>query len=245
MPPGNQIMCSTRTLIRRSALLLGICLCFRSAKAQLDTYYSIGFTPRYVLNSNLMDELHRFEASLHSVTTPFDEVNIIPGIELYISYPIDNKINMGFSLNYSRFVAYSEGQFLSNAKSSARISFSDVLLSSDINYRIYQNAWFWIGPGAGYLYNFYSSSGTLINTSTCGTCVGGLDSGNLLGQYMYILLILDFDTFGISIRPTYYNFMDNYRYSDTIEETLPYDEYTVSVKSADTFLGFNVYITFW
>ena len=79
-------------------LLLIICLGWSiSALAQVDSYSGIGYTPRFVHSSAIMDMLHAYEKNFDSVITPFEEVKIMHGGALnsnLIMRPITEKLSI-------------------------------------------------------------------------------------------------------------------------------------------------------
>ena len=225
-------------------LLLSICLGWSiSALAQVDSYSGIGYTPRFVHSSAIMDMLHAYEKNFDSVITPFEEVKIMHGGALNTSFAL-GKFNMGaaFKLNYASY--YGETIDQNNDIGSTKLAIYNLSFLYEFNYLIYNSEEFNLGPGVGFDLGSELIYGDITNNGVYGAFTGGLTNNMSSGFYVYVLLLANFGDYAITLRPSYTYLLNTHPYDDLfVELTNTTDFFTFPGRS--TYFGLDLYFNMW
>lgn len=225
-------------------LLLLFCICCSlSVFSQIEDYAGIGYAPRFVISSPIMDMLHAYENGFDTVIIPFKEVKIIHGGSLYGSYGF-NKFNMGFGLTISYAGYYGEAKLLSEPKSITDLSLYYFSFVYDVNYVVLNGKEFHAGPGVGFDLQTELISGKLTNTAGYSSFSGEVTSNINPGFYFYVLLLTDLGDYTISLRPTYYYMLKNDTY-DGLYDALIVDDVDNTFPGHTTYFGLDLYLNRW
>lgn len=225
-------------------LLLIICLSWTiSVFSQVDSYSGIGYTPRFVRSTALMDMLHRYENNFDSVILPFEELKINHGGGIYTSIAL-NKFNMGaaFKLNYASYYAETSNQ--NNEIGSTKLSIYYFAFSYEFNYLLYNSQDFNAGPGVGFDLGSELIFGDITNNGVYGAFTGGLTNNMNSGFYVYLLLLANMGDYALTLRPTYSYLLNTHPYDDLYVELTNTTDYE-TFPGRNTYFGLDLYLNMW